>query len=423
MFRANIASYEKIFFKIICYKSLVLKWFRSQMYLKQLDITSLRNLKPQRLHFSPGVNAFYGANGSGKTSILEAIHVLSLGRSFRTANLQQVIQFEESKYVVAGVIDDVLAAEQGISIKVGTERARERARTLFIRDGERCFVGELYKLLPILLFDSSSLELLIGGADWRRDFIDLGMFHVEHSFLGVCQRFKRCLLQRNAELKAETTLSQKRKQIEAWNETFISTAEAIDAARKAFLADFVGIFNNLIAGWQYCGQVSFQYKQGWADDLGLEQVLENNLLMDLACGFTNRGPHRAELEICVDGVAAKTVLSRGQQKVFVCAMLLAKAVFLKEKAQINNIFLVDDLNSELDSSSFKLVFDKLVEIGGQIFITGIDREALINGMHNKNGDNIKTKTKTKIKLFHVEQFGVVVEDDWGKEGIVVEMAW
>lgn len=377
------------------------------MHLKQLDISGIRNLIPIRLQFSPKINAFYGENGSGKTSVLEAIYVLGQGRSFRVANLQQVIQFEQPKYIVSGIIEQPSEYVGGIanSIDVGTERARDGLKSLFVRDGNKCKVGLIAMLLPLLVLDSNSFELLDGGPSSRRDFIDAGMFHVEHSFLDVCQRFRRCLQQRNAEIKADGAVLQKKQRIMAWNEAFVAAGETIDNARRTFLLWFTKYFNKIIAEWKYCGRISFQYKPGWSEGSTLRLALEDSLAFDIACGFTNKGPHRAELDIFVDGQPAKSVLSRGQQKVFVCAMLLAKAMLLKEKAQVNSIFLVDDLCSELDQWSFRLVFSKLVEIGAQIFITGIEKESLLQVLQNFffAGED---------KLFHVEQSGVVSLVEW-----------
>jgi DNA replication and repair protein RecF len=208
-------------------------------------------------------------------------------------------------------------------------------------------------------------------------------------------------------LKADTAFTQKCQQLTAWDETLLETAAIIDAARKTFLTDFCLIFNNLIANWQYCGRVSFQYQQGWPLDLSLKQAMKANLSIDLACGFTTQGPHRAELEIFIDEVPAKTMLSRGQQKVFACAMLLAKAIFLQEKAQLKSIFLVDDLNSELDSSSFSLIFTKLVAIGGQIFITGIEKNNILPEIMLSQFASGK-----KMKMFHVEQCGKISEENF-----------
>lgn len=374
------------------------------MHIKQLDITGVRNLKPLRLHFSPGFNAFYGENGSGKTSLLEAIYVLGVGRSFRTSLLQQVVSFADSNYVVSGLLVDDLLDDGVISFRAGTEKKKDNSKALFLKNSEKSTIGEIAKLLPLLLINSTSFDLIDGGPSFRRAFIDFGMFHVEHFFLDVFHKFKRCLAQRNAELKADIALSQKRKQVEAWNEAFIATAEKINAARKEFILDFSEIFNELISGWKYYDHVAFQYKQGWDDDVPLKKALDDSFMLDLMSGHTSRGPHRGELEIFVDGVIAKNILSRGQQKIFACAMILAKAVFLQKRAGIDSIFLVDDLNSELDQASFRLIVDKLAEIGGQVFITGIEKQPLLNVIR-------ELLSSFDTKLFHVEQFGNISVDE------------
>jgi DNA replication and repair protein RecF len=374
------------------------------MYIKQLHIAGVRNLRSVRLSFSKGFNAFCGENGSGKTSLLEAIHILGTGSSFRTQHLQQVINFSSQNYTVSGIVSDELFAGEEASFRVGTEKKRDITKALFIKNAEKSSIGEIARLLPILLVNSTSLEFVEGGPLGRRAFIDFGMFHVEHSFLDVCRKFKRCLMQRNADLKMASSLKQKRMQTEAWNEVFITTAEIINQARKEFVLGFSEIFNDLILGWKYYGHVFFQYKQGWEDGVTLKTALEDSFSLDAMSGCTNRGPHRGDLEIFIDDVPARNILSRGQQKVFVCAMVLAKAIFLKKRAEISSIFLVDDLVSELDNAAFKLVISKLAEIGGQVFITGIENEPLVKVFNEFKWGN-------DAKLFHVEQIGNIYIDN------------
>jgi DNA replication and repair protein RecF len=374
------------------------------MYIKQLDISGIRNLPSSRLLLSKGFNAFYGANGSGKTSLLEAIYVLGMGRSFRVANLQQVINFSLPNYTVAGIVVDESIANYDIFFRVGTKKAKDNAKAGFFKDEEKSSIGEIAKLLPLLLINSTSIEIVEGGPSCRRAFIDFGLFHVEHYFLDICRKFRKCLVQRNAELKADGSLEQKKKQLQAWDEIFFDASGVITSYRQEFVFEFAEIFNKLILCWDFCKHVYFHYKQGWMQGLSLREALRDSLMLDFMSGCTNRGPHRAELEIFVDGRPARNVLSRGQQKLFVCAMILAKAIFLQERAKIESIFLIDDLGSELDQKAFKLIISKIEEIGGQVFITGIEKQSLLDVINKRNLNGID-------KLFHVEQFGNIVIDE------------
>lgn len=398
------------------------------MYIQQLDITGIRNLQQVRLPLCKGFNIFYGENGSGKTSLLEAIYILAMGKSFRTANLQQIINFEQLQYVISAVIADELAGESDAIFTVGTEKKKDQSKAQYIINAEKNNVSEIAKMLPLHLINSISLELVDGSPILRRSFIDHAMFHVEHSFLEHFHNFKRSLTQRNAVLKTNIPNAQKIREIEAWDEIFLSAADAITIARKDFVIDFAEIFNKLISGWKYSGHISFQYKQGWADDLNLHEATKHSQALDLLVGCTNRGPHRAELEMFIDGIPAKNVLSRGQQKVFVCGMILAKALYMQKLAEIDSIFLVDDLSSELDRDAFQLVIDKLIEIGGQVFLTGIELEPLLRafgaGVNKQYSDyssgntenfndfnnNYGTKSGPEIKLFHVEHYGAILQE-------------
>ena len=367
------------------------------MHIKQLDIYGLRNLPDLRLELSPSVNAFCGCNGCGKTSVLEAIYLLGLGRSFRANNSQIAIQFGKSKYVVAATLANHGAADAAASLKIGTEKARDNLKALFQQEGAKCKLSAIARMLPLLLLDTGSFGLVDGGPALRREFIDFAMFHVEHSFLEASQQFRRALLQRNAELKRRTGGRLAGGQLAAWGEIMLQSGTKISAARRQFIADFQPLLAVMLSDWRCPCEISFNYRQGWDENLSLQQALAESDALDHITGFTNRGPHRAELEILVDGVPAKHVLSRGQQKVFACAMILAKALFLQQKAQINSIFLIDDLHSELDGDSFALVLERLLELGGQIFITGIELQSLLTRASSLGAE---------VKMFHVEHFGV-----------------
>lgn len=375
------------------------------MYIKQLDIYGVRNLGNAKLSFTPKINAFYGSNGSGKTSILEAIYLLGRGRSFRAAT-KNVIQFGQQKYVVAAqAVGNAAGAEY--TVRLGTEKSRDGDKTVFTKNGSTCQLSEIAQVLPLTLLDSSSFALVDGGPAIRREFIDFAMFHVERSFLVIAQQFKRALAQRNAELKLKAPPLQKRQHVEPWDDIFVRAGEAITKARRQFLQDLQPLLEMILAEWQYSGKILLRYQQGWPENMSLAEALEDGFILDCLSGFSNRGPQRAELEIYIDGVLAKNILSRGQQKVFVCALLLAKAQLLLEKTAINSIFLVDDLGSELDQASLRLVLSKLLAIGGQLFVTGIEKEPLLHGLETAYV-GADSSFFDNFKLFHVEQDGEIV---------------
>ena len=218
-------------------------------------------------------------------------------------------------------------------IRIGTEKGKKEVKTLFVKNGADCSVGDIAKFLPLHLLNKTSLELLRGGPSCRRAFLDSGMFHVEHSFLQKCQQFKRSLLQRNAILKGNGSFSQKERHLEAWNSHFCKNSLTLTEKRKEFLFGFTANFEKIVKELDFCKEFSFKYKQGWGEENLLEEALKDSLQVDLLSGSTNRGPHRAELEVFVNGSLAKNTLSRGQQKTIICAIIFSKSHIFTRKKQ------------------------------------------------------------------------------------------
>lgn len=348
--------------------------------LNQLIVSNIRNLQAIDLTFGPQFNVFTGKNGSGKTSLLEAIHLLGLGRSFRANSLKQIVTFGAKQCVVRAELN---SSELQNNIWMAMERDTDGATTYKVGGQEEKSAAEMSKLLPIQLIDVNSHLLLEGGPIYRRQFIDWGVFHVEHNFINDWRALQRSLLQRNAVLK------QRRAPNAVWNETFVKYAQLVDEGRKAYIQQFKQAFLPLIAEKLGLINVDLRYNRGWDPALDLHEVLMASLENDLQAGYTTKGPHRAELSILIENRSAKEVLSRGQLKTFVCMMLLARAQLLSS-AQAG-LFLIDDLHAELDKHSCNLFISAIKEMGCQVFITGIETALLHERLHG-----------CATNMFHVE---------------------
>lgn len=399
------------------------------MFLQQLDVSGFRNLSAGRLQFSPEFNAFWGDNGSGKTSILEAIHVLGVGRSFRSSVWRDWLQFNQARFALGGKVVCANAATEEVAIKIGTQRSCTGAKQVML-NGKSSGLAELAKLLPLQVFTADAHQLIAAEPEQRRKFVDWAMFHVEHNFWPTWQTYKQALTQRNAMLRQERGNYQRRAAIlagvAAWDEILINTGTQLSVARQEFLAAFQPLLLEIITAWLPFKQIELQYQLGWAQDYSLAQALAGSIEADLALGYTSKGPHRADVEIVLDGAQAKAVLSRGQQKLLVCAMLLGRAKLLQQpqllkqwssqrqallqqsllepppQAQLNyqqhqqppqhhqssqqlqqpcaGVFLLDDLHAELDEFSCNRLLHGLAGLGCQVFITNIAQEGLMRSL-------------------------------------------
>lgn len=350
--------------------------------LKKLVLSNIRNLESLDLNFGSQFNVFIGANGSGKTSLLEAIYLLGVGRSFRTRSLRQIISFGSDKCLIRACVSTSADLSHD-NVWIAVERGL--ANYAQYKIGGRCenSVSELAKMLPVQLIDVNSHLLLDGGPVYRRQFIDWGVFHVEHSFLQNWRLMRRALEQRNTALKQH--------QIPAamWDETFVKYAMAVDVARNEYIKHFNKIFLLMLHEMLGMTNVELLYKRGWSMEQQLQSELDASKHMDLARGYTCRGPQRADLDISLCGKPIKEVLSRGQIKIVVCIMLLARAKLLRDYR--SSIFLIDDLHAELDKNSCGLLIEAIKTMGCQVFITGLDELALRDILHGCD-----------MHMFHVE---------------------
>jgi DNA replication and repair protein RecF len=354
--------------------------------LNQIILSNIRNLGVIDLNFGPKFNAFVGPNGSGKTSLLEAIYLLGVGRSFRARSMRQIISFGAEQCLIRAKVGSCLNSEQP-DVWLAVERSVNGSSQYKI-DGQIESSGtELTKRLPVQLIDVNSHLLLEGGPDNRRQFIDWGVFHVEHSFLYNWRQMRRALEQRNAALKQRLTPAA------TWNAGFVKYAVIVSDFRESYVQRFKVIFLQMLQEMLGLGGVTIRYDRGWSANQELQAALDYAASKDLAYGFTTCGPHRANLEINIDGRPAKEVLSRGQIKIFVCIMLLARAKLLSNTR--DSVFLIDDLHAELDKHSCSLFINAINSMGCQVFMTGIDADLLSDRL---NG--------CITRLFHVEQ-GVI----------------
>lgn len=348
------------------------------MSLDRLTVQGLRNLTAFDLKPGPGVNWFFGVNGAGKTSVLEAIHVLARGRSFRTANVPGVIQHgAESLSVV------VHRADSGAML--GVERRPDGWRgRIDGRDSRR--ISEFALRLPLVLIEPDSHRLIDGGPDRRRQYLDWLLFHVEHSYLKTWQRFARLLKQRNAGLKSGAD----NRTLDAIEAEFVSAAQVINALRHRQVAALSGTLKALCQDLAFTlpGPVELTYRPGHAADKQLSELIGEYRDRDRERGFTRHGPHRADLALTCGGHPAAIEMSRGQQKLLAILLQLAHLQMLSEHADCAPILLVDDPVSELDERHLGILLDWLEAAEVQSWVT-----ATIPG-------------RPGMAMFHVEQ-GVV----------------
>lgn len=359
------------------------------MRLELLEAQNVRNLHSFRLNLGPKHNVFIGDNGSGKTSILEAIHLLSVGRSFRTHLIRRVINHQQPQLSVFGSIN----VDSSYSLPVGIEKQGAGETKIKIAGKNVNSLAELAILLPMQVINNDSFQLLTAGPKVRRQFLDWGLFHVEQSFFSLWKQYYNVLKQRNAALKRRSDINE----IKTWDSMLVSLASKIDASRKQYVVAVEKHLARIAEQLLDVSELTVSYLSGWQNDKSLLMVLEESLQRDIALGFTQFGPHRADLNIKIKNIPAEGTLSRGQQKLLVCALQLAQGAILSEQAAKSCLYLIDDLPSELDKLSLAKVIEILVAAEAQIFLTAISTNHLDKVLAHQDS-----------KLFHVKH-GAVTE--------------
>lgn len=335
--------------------------------IRRLDILRVRNLSEVQIRPANNVNIISGNNGSGKTSLLEAIYMLGLGRSFRSQKLEPVIESDSE--------DCVIFSELQEGVTIGLNKSRKKGHVLkLLGERQRSWV-ETARQLPMQIINSDSFLLLEGSPKIRRRFLDWGVFHVEHEFALAWRKASKCLTQRNLLLKQR---SLDRAQLKAWDEEFATQGELIDEYRRRYVERFLPIMEAALPRLIDLPDLSIQYERGWDNDESLRAALTKSLDRDIKYGATQVGPHRADLSIKIGRHGASEVLSRGQQKLLVSAMKIAQSQLLFSLTQEKGLYLIDDLPSELDAENRVLICRLLEELDCQIFITCVDSKELEN---------------------------------------------
>ena len=362
------------------------------MKLDRVQITQFRNLSSVTLSPSPSLTIIKGVNGSGKSSLIEALYYLGFGRSFRTNKHSSVIQNGQDSFSVFASCK----TEAEEKLKLGFQRSRNETFICSI-DGEHSNkLSDLVSLVPIQLFTPQSTDLIIGSPSERRRFCDWGLFHVEHQFQSLANQYGKFLKHRNALLKQQANLSAPQNQY--WETQFAELGETLTSTRQGYVDRLTPIFKQYAEEFLPNFDVELSYYKGWEKDVALSESLVKKREYDGKIGHTSSGPHKADLRLKVNGVNAQELLSRGQLRMAVAALQMSQTKLFNSATQRKSIFLLDDVGAELDADKREQFIDGLLEMDTQVFVTAIESTqlAFIQKYNEK-------------KMFHVEHGSVKEE--------------
>lgn len=460
---------------------------KSRMYIKRLIINDFRNMDYAEIEPCQGFNFLCGPNGSGKTSVIEAIHYLSLARSFRTSSYQYLIKQGRPCFNIFALVQE---DEEGVDTTIGMSRSRGENAVIKINSDQVSRMIDLIDLICVQIIHPQGVELITKEAEGRRSFIDWGVYYTDPEFKNLWLQYRKILKQRNSLLRKEMlkrkgvsrtladmefnafdpyqanqisnvqghssqlvspsgrplndklpvgqsnsniheqdlteqyhesseddvlhddldmqALSQGAQfgvaksadnahdgliqavpggffasnhnafdEVTLWDEQLALLCEQITEKRVEYLSRLQVILQEIIGRFLPNFKIKFELNPGWEKGLNLRSVLAQNLEKDKALGYTFYGCHRADLKIKNNTVSAGATLSRGQLKMLVYALRLAQGMLLKEHSNRSCIYLIDDLNSELDDNSQRELLNTLLQCRHQVFISNIRQELLL----------------------------------------------
>ena len=352
------------------------------MPIQQFRAERFRCLTAVDLAFAPDFNVIVGPNASGKTSLLEAIAYLGRARSFRGAPVTSLIQHESRDFVLFG-----RATKGGRDRTLGVRNGSDGLEVRVDGSGE-VGAADLAEALPLQVIDPDVHELVAGGPDQRRRYLDGIAFHVEHGFLDHWRRYRRVLKQRNAVLRSGGG------SLDTWTRELVQIGEIIDEARRRVLEVCEPVLEEQ-AGGLLGGEVRFEYRQGWVAEKTLAEALNEAVDRDLAAGSTQVGPHRADMKLVYDERQARRLVSRGQQKLLACALVLGATEVIQTALEEPMLLLLDDPAAELDGDSLSRLVEHVAALGCQVVATSLT-------------DNSPT-FPSPAAMFHVEQGRVTAD--------------
>lgn len=355
------------------------------MQIKALRLKHFRNLTDVFITPNERFNIFTGANGQGKTNLLESLYLLSAVKSFRPQTNAELVEFGQTQALLEARVDRG-GYERVVKIEVG-----ERGKKIFLNNNPVRNLSDFFGTLNVVMFGPEDISLLKGGPSARRSFIDRAIFNAHPGYGTECMHYEEILKQRNALLKLPR---HDRVLLSTYDEQLIQYGAAIVARRLKYLREFIPVLERTFKTIFDEGfEVGLSYEMSWAPELTdpihtltLTPHIEGLLADALAStsgeerdrGHTLVGPHRDDLKASLNGRDARSFASQGQHRALVLAMKCAEIRYLEERFHFAPILLLDDVSSELDRARNRFLFDFLHDrMEGQVFITTTHRDYIL----------------------------------------------
>lgn len=359
------------------------------MYLEKLSLVNFKNISSQQFDFQQKINCFVGNNGVGKTNVLDAIYYLSFAKSYFNSVAIQNIKHGEPFFMIEG---DYILNDRPEKIVCGLKRGQKK---ILKRNGKAYEkFSEHIGQFPLVIISPADRDLVTEGSDTRRKFIDGVISQQNKKYLQDLIAYNKVLSQRNALLKyfaANRTFD--KVNLSVYDDQMTTYGERIYDVRKAFLEEFIPIFNEkyqIISGDKE--RVNLVYKSQ-LHDFDMADLLEKSLEKDKVLQYSTSGVHKDDLSFEIGEYPIKKFGSQGQQKSYLIALKLAQFSFIKQQSQVTPILLLDDIFDKLDENRVSQIIDLVNDDEfGQIFITDT---------HSERTENIIKQSDKPYQMFEL----------------------
>ena len=352
------------------------------MILHKFGYQNFRGLTPSSIELSPKINLFYGDNGVGKTSLIEAVYFLSCCKSFRTTSLEHLMSYEESWFSLNAIASK---KEYGLQHSINVRRTKKQNRVT-IDESNINRSSQLSQMLPTLVVCSERQRLFLASPQVRRNFLDWGLFHVKPESIKLFTKFERVLKQRNAAIKNKASADL----IKTWDIEFVEYGNKIAELRVWFIQKLSQILQSSFLMSLDNSEYSLDYDFGYGKYPNLSEAISSGYDQDCRYGYTRYGPHRSDFLVLKNGRNVKDDLSKGQTKLLIYFLVLSQAKLIFESKGVNPWMLLDDFVSDFSAETLELAYNSVKQSGCQVFMTS----AIDFSNQLKNDPN--------VYLFHVE---------------------
>lgn len=349
---------------------------RKNMYLKSVELANFRNYDALKVKLSPGINVFYGENGTGKTNVIESIYCTALGRSFRSFEDIVMVKHGKTAFSIAlnAVENDI---ERDFSVEYDSTT---RKKKLMINGNRVARISQVVGKLPVVLFSPENIMMIKGEPSQRRRFLDDMLSQFEEEYFVTLSKYQKEVSHRNYLLKGIREGRIKRENLSVWNEQVMNNGIRIIMSRVNAVAELNTMLKEELASDKFRVRLAYSSKYYSTFD---ENSLKNNFLGhfstrvedEIARATTLIGPHRDDIEIYYNDLEAKNFASEGQQRIVAILMKLSEGLLMKKKNGSFPVVLLDDFSSELDEPNRGFIGKKF-SLFKQIIITTTYKENL-----------------------------------------------